>query len=210
MTPKLGFRLLKTWVQWRAIHSVRPWASHITSVSLLSPATGLASACYCRDNSCYVSCELVAGCIEMASIPHTPSLSPPVHQPPRFAQLTSYTLSNILGASLVAQIVKNLPAVDDDTLSCIPWKIWTKWVRTHYCLLIETEVQHIACLRFKKKKKNLPAKWETWVWPLGQEDPLKKGMVTPSNILAWRIPWTEEPGRLQPMGSQRVIHDWMT
>ena len=44
--------------------------------------------------------------------------------------------------------------------------------------------------------KNLPAKWETWVWSLGQEDPLKEGMTTHSNILAYRIPWTEEPGEL--------------
>ena len=43
---------------------------------------------------------------------------------------------------------------------------------------------------------------ETWVWSLGQEDPLEKGMTTHSNILAWRIPWKEEPGMLQPMGLQ--------
>ena len=43
---------------------------------------------------------------------------------------------------------------------------------------------------------------------LGQNDPLEEGMAPPSSILAWRIPWTEKPGRLQPIGSQRVIHDW--
>ena len=52
--------------------------------------------------------------------------------------------------------------------------------------------------------KNLPAMQETWARPLGWEDPLEKGMATPSNILAWRIPWTEEPRRLQSMGLQRV------
>ena len=47
-----------------------------------------------------------------------------------------------------------------------------------------------------------------WVQSLGQEDPLEKGMATHSNILAWRIPWTEEPGRLQSMGSQSYnVHD---
>ena len=51
---------------------------------------------------------------------------------------------------------------------------------------------------------------ETWVWSLGQEDPLEKGMATHSSILAWRIPWTEEPGGLQSMGLQRVGHDWAT
>ena len=55
--------------------------------------------------------------------------------------------------------------------------------------------------------KNPPAMQETWVQSLGQEDPLEKEMATHSNILSWRIPWTEEPGRLQSMGSQRVGHD---
>ena len=55
--------------------------------------------------------------------------------------------------------------------------------------------------------ENLPAMWETQVWPLGQEDPLEKEMATHFSILAWRVPWTEEPGRLQSMGSQRVGHD---
>ena len=45
--------------------------------------------------------------------------------------------------------------------------------------------------------KNLPVVWETWVWSLGQEDPLERRMVTLSSILAWRIPWTEDPGGLQ-------------
>ena len=49
---------------------------------------------------------------------------------------------------------------------------------------------------------------QTWVWSLGQEDPLKKEMATHSIILAWEIPWTEEPGRLQSMGSQRVGDTW--
>ena len=52
-------------------------------------------------------------------------------------------------------------------------------------------------------RKNLPAMQETWVRSLGWEDPVKKAMATHSSILAWRILWTEEPGRLQPMGSQR-------
>ena len=55
--------------------------------------------------------------------------------------------------------------------------------------------------------KNLPVMQETWVPSLDQEDPLEKGMATHSGILAWRIPWAEEPGRLQSMGSQRVGHD---
>ena len=55
--------------------------------------------------------------------------------------------------------------------------------------------------------KNLLAMQETWVRSLGQEDPLEEGMATHSNILVWRIPWTEEPRGLQAIGSQRVKHD---
>ena len=55
--------------------------------------------------------------------------------------------------------------------------------------------------------KNPPAMQETQVRSLGQEDPQEKGMATYSSILAWRIPWTEEPGGLQSMGSQRVGHN---
>ena len=56
--------------------------------------------------------------------------------------------------------------------------------------------------------KNLPAMQETWVGSLVQEDSLEKGMATHSSVLAWRIPWREEPGGLQSMGSQRVGQDW--
>ena len=55
--------------------------------------------------------------------------------------------------------------------------------------------------------KNPPAMWETWVQSLGWEDPLEKGKATHSSILAWRIPWTEEPGGLQSTGLQTVRHD---
>ena len=55
--------------------------------------------------------------------------------------------------------------------------------------------------------KHLPAMRETWVRFLGREDPLAKEMAIHSSILVWKIPWTEEPGRLHPMGLQRVRHD---
>ena len=58
--------------------------------------------------------------------------------------------------------------------------------------------------------KNLPAVQETQVWSLGWEDPLEKEMATHSSILAWKISWTQEPGGMQSMGSQRVGHDWVT
>ena len=55
--------------------------------------------------------------------------------------------------------------------------------------------------------KRLPTMWETWVQSLSQDSPLEKEMATHSTTLAWKIPWTEELGRLQSMGSQRVGHD---
>ena len=58
--------------------------------------------------------------------------------------------------------------------------------------------------------KNLPAMWEIQILSLGWEDPLDKEMATHSSILAWRIPWTEEPGRLLSMGLERVGYDWAT
>ena len=58
--------------------------------------------------------------------------------------------------------------------------------------------------------KNLPMMQETWVQSLGQEDPLEKEMATHSSIFVWYIPWTEEPGGLQSMGSPRAGHDLAT
>ena len=65
-----------------------------------------------------------------------------------------------------------------------------------------------VCVCVAQLVKSLPAMQETWVRSLGQEDPLEKEMAIHASILAWRIPWTEEPGGLQFMGSQRVGHDW--
>ena len=67
-------------------------------------------------------------------------------------------------------------------------------------------IEHLG-LPWWFSSKNLPAMQETWVRPVGQEDPLEKGMATHSSTLAWRIPWTEEPGGLQSMGLERVRHD---
>ena len=57
--------------------------------------------------------------------------------------------------------------------------------------------------------KNLPARQETQIWSLGQEDPLEEEMLPHSSILVWEIPWTDEPGGLQSMGSQKVRHNWV-
>ena len=71
-------------------------------------------------------------------------------------------------------------------------------------------VPHSRASPVAQRLKRLPPMWETWVWSLGQEDPLEKEMVTHSSILAWRIPWTEKPGKLQSTGSQGVRHNWET
>ena len=66
--------------------------------------------------------------------------------------------------------------------------------------------RHMAYL-VAQMVKTLPAMQETWVRSLGQKDPLEKGMATHSSILAWKIPWTEEPCGLQSMGLERVGHN---
>ena len=137
-------------------------------------------------------------------------------------------------ASLVAQTVEDLPAVkqtwvqslgQEDPLeegmathsSILAWRIlWTgepggpqsMWPHE----LNMTERLQNTFLKFLNPKvakmvKNPPGMWETWVRSLGWDDPLEEGMATHSSILAWRIPQTEEPGRLQSIGSQRVGHD---
>ena len=81
--------------------------------------------------------------------------------------------------------------------TCFPFSIFSKYFSIWASLVAQTV-------------KNLPAMWETQVWSLGQKDSLEEDMTTHYSILAWRIPWTEEPGGLQSMGSQRVGHDWAT
>ena len=77
----------------------------------------------------------------------------------------------------------------------------------YLAIFIDTGLQRMKRLKtdlVAQRLKRLPAMWETWVQSLGWEDPLEKEKAIHSSILAWRIPWTEEPGRLQSMGSQRV------
>ena len=76
--------------------------------------------------------------------------------------------------------------------------------------VLGTTIQSMRTSLVSQMVKHLLTMWRTWVWSLGQEDPLEKEMATHSSTLAWEISWTEEPGRLQSMGSQRVRHDWVT
>ena len=83
----------------------------------------------------------------------------------------------------------------------IRWLVYYKGYKSVTARLTSLVAQTVKCL---------PTVWETWVQSLRWEDLLEKEMATHSSILAWKILWTEEPGRLQPMGSQRVRHDWAT
>ena len=86
----------------------------------------------------------------------------------------------------------------------LSWTVFRLFHNNHY---IMSKLYERASL-VVQMVKNLPVMQETWVQSLGREDPLEEGMATHSRILAWRIPWTEEPGGLQSMGSQRVRHAW--
>ena len=79
-----------------------------------------------------------------------------------------------------------------------------------YCLFSPRKLVATWASLVAQMVKRLPTMWETRVQPLGQEDLLEKEMATHYSILAWKIPWMEEPGRLQSMGSKRVRHDWAT
>ena len=84
------------------------------------------------------------------------------------------------------------------------------WVLRHFLSLISRLLVAIWIFPVAQTVKNLPAVKEAWVRSLGWKDPLEKGMTIHSSILAWRIPWTEEPGGPQSMWSQRVGHNWAT
>ena len=77
----------------------------------------------------------------------------------------------------------------------------------HRCVYIYTWITFVFKSKLAQTVQRLPAMQETWVRFLGREDPLEKEMGIHSSILAWKIPWMEEPDRLQSMGLQRVGHD---
>ena len=88
---------------------------------------------------------------------------------------------------------------------------WTTSITSLLCALYHDEELNLTeCFPGGSKGKESACNQETQVRSLGWEDPLEKEMATHSSILAWRIPWTEKPGRLQFTGSRRVGHDWVT
>ena len=105
--------------------------------------------------------------------------------------------------SLEAQLVKNPPAMQETP-------VWFLGQEVPPGEGIGYLLHYSWASLMAQTVKNPPAMQETWVWSLGWEDPLEEGMATNSGILAWRILWTEESGRLQSMQSQRVRHNWAT
>ena len=92
---------------------------------------------------------------------------------------------------------------------CRPWITEEQALEFYLFLYLQLLTRYLAHTSLLAQiVKNLPAMQETWIWSLSWEDPLEKGTATHSSILAWRIPWTEEPGRLQFIESQRAGHDW--
>ena len=83
---------------------------------------------------------------------------------------------------------------------------WEAWKMTW----LTSNLNGVFASLVAQRLKCLPGMQETWVRSLGQEDPLENELATHSSTLAWRIPWREEPDRLQSLGSQRVGHNWVT
>ena len=124
---------------------------------------------------------------------------------------------HIYKASQMLLVIKNVPANARDTRDT--WGVWQPiWSTSSQSpAWLSRTRKHQIHMRppdfFIQWVENSPAMQktqETQVRFLGWEDPLEEGMATHSSILAWKIPWTETPGRLQSMGSQRVRHDWAT
>ena len=104
----------------------------------------------------------------------------------------------------------------EDALFSNSWsKLWMfeKWLQNAEFFMFSITVpkdEHSGASQIAQMVKSLPAMQETWVRSLGWEDPVEEDMTTHSSIPARRIPWTEEPGRIQSTGSQRVRHNWAT
>ena len=112
----------------------------------------------------------------------------------------------MLAVRIVESIRSDLLGSNQNLLSLIlTWTIPDPWPLHSVCSYTSQGASLVAWT-----VKNLPTMQETRIRFLGRGHPLEKGMATHSSILAWRIPWTEEPGGLQSMGLQRVGRDWVT
>ena len=128
------------------------------------------------------------------------------------------TLLIKLQRSRFAPRMKSFPLVLNWLLTIQPLTLFSGLRNKLFLLGLDAQVlEHTVCGVFccwtslvAQTVKRLSAMRETWVWSLGWEDPLEKEMAIHSSTIAWETPWTEEPGRLQSMGSQRVGHNWAT
>ena len=137
----------------------------------------------------------------LGQILHRPC--PPPHLPLPAPQPQRNQLCWCLDIRLpVPRPVREISAMSSPQLMVLWYRSPRTWIQPPHPYWTASLVAQMA--------KNLPAMWETRVRSLGLEDSLEEGMATHSNILAWRIPWTEEPGRLQSMRSQRAGHNWVT
>ena len=146
------------------------------------------------------------------------------HQLLELAQTHVHQISDDIQANISFSVVpfssclQSFPASESFSMSqffasggqnILEWRSSSIWYCSgdpwHYAVI---ETYKLCQLPMAQWLKNPPAIQETQVWYLGQEYPLEEGMETHSSILAWRIPWTKEPGRLQSRGSQRVRHNW--
>ena len=116
--------------------------------------------------------------------------------------------------NLINALLASLPSVFVEILFCKAQGLglvtdhWKNHSLDYIDFCWQSDVCILTCCSLVAQRlKRLPARRETGVQSLGREDPLEKEMATHSSTLAWRIPWREEPGRLQSMGSQRVGHD---
>ena len=111
------------------------------------------------------------------------------------------------------QHVESPPTRDQTCVSCIGRQVVNHWttkeIPIFFFFCCDFSVIYGTSLVAQTVKRQSTMQ-ETWVRSLGQEDPLEKEMAIHSSTIAWKIPWTEEPGRLQYMGSQRVRHDGAT
>ena len=104
-------------------------------------------------------------------------------------------------------VISGLISVTLVVLSTVSLQFQGWFVLTSLKPILGIVAAYVMVSLVAQRLKPLPAMWEIWVRSLGQEDPLEKEMATHSSILAWRIPWTEKPGGLQSMESQRVGHN---
>ena len=129
-----------------------------------------------------------------------------------FGKMNFRSVINLLNRCLSTVYVLEVRRCESDTSSFVKadskLKNWQQNLRDSFVY----PARRSSCLAslVAQMVKRMPAIWETRLWSLSWENPPEKGMATYSSTLAWKIPWTEESGRQQPMGPQKIRHDWVT